>query len=456
MKGLKRINKGIGNSSIEGSYLPRKFLIENSIVFKFEMRKIVNKFYFFVQYLAPVFAIAGVIFYLSAQTGMDNWLINPLEVILRKGAHFLEYSLLSLFLWRLFFKGYRVTIRNAFWFSLIFTILYAGLDELHQLFVLNRTGKVIDVVVDFFSAFVTLQMLLYLVKKNRKNILLSLVGVIILIGIVSVMSWQSYNFSKGKEQKILNFKEIIGTKEETVDLFSDESEKIDDKSNDNNDDSGEQKDSVKSDNIDDKVVVDEQQLPKKIDWKVPFMVQSPFAKWDKLHEEACEEASLIMLKYYNIDKKLDKQTAENEIQNIVKYQIKKYGDFYDTDMQITKEIGEKYFGLSNLRIIEDFEIVDLKKELVQGNIILIPIAGQELKNPYFSGAGPLYHNLVIVGYDDEKNVFITNDPGTKRGEKYKYKQELLYNAIHDFSGDLTRMSKGAKKAIVLVAEDKKL
>ena len=125
-------------------------------------------------------------------------------------------------------------------------------------------------------------------------------------------------------------------------------------------------------------------------------------------------------------------------------------------MQITKEIGEKYFGLSNLRIIEDFEIVDLKKELVQGNIILIPIAGQELKNPYFSGAGPLYHNLVIVGYDDEKNVFITNDPGTKRGEKYKYKQELLYNAIHDFSGDLTRMSKGAKKAIVLVAEDKKL
>ena len=40
--------------------------------------------------------------------------------------------------------------------------------------------------------------------------------------------------------------------------------------------------------------------------------------------------------------------------------------------------------------------------------------------------------LVLIGYDE--NNFITNDPGTRRGEKYKYPQERVVNAIHDWTG----------------------
>src|SRR3990172_1100789 len=31
---------------------------------------------------------------------------------------------------------------------------------------------------------------------------------------------------------------------------------------------------------------------------MPFLVQAPFAVWDPLHEDACEEASLIMVKHF--------------------------------------------------------------------------------------------------------------------------------------------------------------
>ena len=59
----------------------------------------------------------------------------------------------------------------------------------------------------------------------------------------------------------------------------------------------------------------------------------------------------------------------------------------------------------------------------------------------------LYHNLFLVGYDGDK--IIANDPGTKRGESYKYEIDILYNAIHDFTGYLEDMEKGRKAMIVL-------
>ena len=66
------------------------------------------------------------------------------------------------------------------------------------------------------------------------------------------------------------------------------------------------------------------------------------------------------------------------------------------------------------------------------NPIIIPAAGRDLHNPFFSGAGPFYHMLVVIGYSD--NGFITNDPGTKQGEQYWYSSDVLLNALHDWIG----------------------
>ena len=447
------------------------------------MNKSVSKIYFFVKYIIPVLTVAGIIFYLSAKPGLGSWMSNPLETILRKGAHFTEYGLLAFFLWRLFYNGWKMFFGASFWFALILSTLFAISDELHQSFVEGRNGSNVDVIVDFFSAFVILRVIAFFIKRKMKNFVLILVGVVGFSGIVGWMTWQAYrdinSGDNAKESQGINRIDEVNEgvavaqpkagqpkqlKSQNVVPSNDLVTLVNNSEGVNDDDRG----------TEDVNIIE---LPKKIENKVPFLVQSPFAKWDELHEEACEEASLIMLKYYNdslingvdspanegkfaLNKKIIgkdsfvilKERAEDEIQKLVKYQIKKYGDFHDTDAKTTKEIGEEYFKLDNLKVIKDFQAVDLKKELAQGNIILIPTAGREIKNPYFSGAGPLYHNLVITGYNDAKNTFITNDPGTRRGENYEYKQQLLYNAIHDFPGDKNKILEGKKRAVVLISD----
>jgi VanZ family protein len=417
--------------------------------------KMISKMYFFVKYMVPVFIIAGVIFYLSSQVGLGDIENNVLETVLRKGAHFMEYGLLAFFLWRLFYKGFKFFITPAFWLAFLITIVYAVSDERHQFFVEGRSGKIIDVVVDALSALIVLQAVLFFVGRKIKSILLSFVVIVALVSIVAWMMWQA------KQLQIES--EALQTKDNTSEMKSDGKELIDKVLEKKVKEEILIKDNKDSEQkiIDKKVI----ELPESILHKVPFTTQSPFARWDELHEEACEEASLIMLKYYNEIKttdllKIPKKEAESEIQKLVKYQIKKYGDFHDSNMQRLKEIGEEYFGLDNLKIIEDFQIVDLKRELAEGGIILIPTAGREIYNPNFKAPGPLYHNLVIVGYDDRaivdsagrkvKGVFITNDPGTRKGEGYKYDQKVLYKAIHDFPGNKNKILTGKKRAIVLV------
>ena len=260
-------------------------------------------------------------------------------------------------------------------------------------------------------------------------------GGILLFSITSLMSWQAY--------KNLHLPETQFKKNNSIKIESEREKKL----AINQINKEEKSEEMQSEKVEKS---DKTKELEKIIWPVPFAAQAPFARWDKMHEETCEEAALIMLKYYQDKKELTPKIIEKELQNLIEYQIKERGTFYDTDIKTTKKIGEEYYKMRNLKILENFTINDLKKELVGGNIILIPTAGRELKNPNFTAPGPLYHNLVIIGYDDEKKVFITNDPGTRRGKKYEYKQQLLYDAIHDFSEKKEKILQGKRKALILV------
>ncbi len=464
------------------------------------MKKIFSKIYFFLKFIVPVVFVAGIIFYLSAQAGLGDIKNNVTETFLRKGAHFTEYGLLTFFVWRLFYDGWKFSFISSFWFSLILTTLYACSDEFHQTFVAGRSGKPIDVLVDFLSIFTVLQVILFFIRRKIKNIWLAFIGFMCLATVVGMMAKQSYEISKNLEQKNVA-ENILTNAKENFNNDNDENQGViittsgDVKNNTGAKDTGNK--NVDNDNLQVKnfnnkntkrQLFDTEKLPKAVKYKVPFTTQAPFSKWDELHEESCEEAGLIMLKYYNDERgkntvsadrepgilpsdkkversglsKIPKVEAEGEIQKLVKYQIKKYGDYFDTDVRITKEIGEDFYGLKNLKIIENFTVQDLKKELARGNIVLVPTAGRELGNPNFTPPGPLYHNLVITGYDDKqtmdsvghkvRGVFITNDPGTRRGQNYKYNQKVLYKAIHDFPGDVNKILEGEKRAIVLVSE----
>lgn len=190
------------------------------------------------------------------------------------------------------------------------------------------------------------------------------------------------------------------------------------------------------------------ELPDKIKLIAPFTSQAPYAVWDEIHEEACEEASLLMAAYYYRKKSLSPEIAEGEIQKMVKFQVENYGDFKDSDMKQLKQLAEDFFNLENGEIIENPSVEDLKNILAEEKLIIIPAAGRLLGNPYFTPPGPLYHNLVLIGYDDVRKIFITNDPGTKRGEGYEYDYEVLLNAIHDFPGKKSEIEKGEKRVLI--------
>lgn len=188
-------------------------------------------------------------------------------------------------------------------------------------------------------------------------------------------------------------------------------------------------------------------LPSKIIIDVPFTSQAPFANWDAYHEDACEEAAIIMVKYYLDKKNLSKEDADREIMSLIDFEIKNYGGYIDSDTKQMMDMSKKFYGITNMKAVYDFKKEDIKKYLALGKPIIIPAAGRLLGNPNFKNPGPLYHALVLTGYNGD--WIITNDPGTRKGEDYRYKIDVLYKAIHDFPGDKNNIEQGRKAMIVL-------
>lgn len=177
--------------------------------------------------------------------------------------------------------------------------------------------------------------------------------------------------------------------------------------------------------------------------KVPFLVQAPFANWDSLHEDACEEASLIMVYHYYNKTKIDSnQQGEDEIQKLIEYENNNgYGP--SITLSELSIVAKKYYNMNSGRIInadKDSIIAELKT----GRPVIVPAAGKLLENPNFKNGGPNYHMLVITGYD--KNGFITNDPGTKKGEGFRYTYKNLLESVHDW--DPNNIMNGNKNALV--------
>lgn len=171
-------------------------------------------------------------------------------------------------------------------------------------------------------------------------------------------------------------------------------------------------------------------LPVKFDLKVPFASQAPQGDWSMPYQEACEEASTIMAARYFKNEKLDNNIMAEEILKLVQWE-EDNGYPIDLTAEQTAEVTQKYFGLKATlnKMVSEAEI---KKQLVAGNLIIVPLAGRDIGNPYYTQPGPLYHMLLIRGFDEDE--FITNDPGTKRGEAYRYKYGDLLWAVHDWVG----------------------
>jgi len=186
-------------------------------------------------------------------------------------------------------------------------------------------------------------------------------------------------------------------------------------------------------------------IPSSVKIDVPFQSQAPLQNWDALHEEACEEASLILVQRYLTGQTTSPQQMEDEIQKLVAWETQ-HGYKQDVTASQLKTIAKDFYGLNGM-ILTDTSVDSIKKQIADGNPVIVPAAGQMLGNPYFSGLGPPYHMLVIIGYNDTS--FITDDVGTRRGADYAYSFDTIENAIHDWTGSNATIQSGKKDILVL-------
>ena len=133
----------------------------------FNRRPSLGRFCFWLYFIGPAVAWAGLIFWLSAQSGESLPQIDVPQV--DKAAHGAEYLILGLLAARAWGRGGAFRWRGAVWAWLLASI-YGLTDEGHQLLVAGRTCDAIDWAVDCFAAAVGAMTWLRWTVWRRKNL----------------------------------------------------------------------------------------------------------------------------------------------------------------------------------------------------------------------------------------------------------------------------------------------
>jgi hypothetical protein len=188
-------------------------------------------------------------------------------------------------------------------------------------------------------------------------------------------------------------------------------------------------------------------LPGSVRLTMDFASQAPTGNWDPPYDEACEEASLIVVRHFLEQTPLDPAVMDQDIHAMVDHEESK-GLPVDIDMFQLAQVARDMFGY-------DAEVVEgsgvsaerIERELARGNPVILPLAGQDIGNPYYSGDGPPYHVLVVVGYDGSR--FVTHDVGTKRGAYYAYDKDVLLAAVHDWNGSVSTIRSGPRRMLIV-------
>ncbi len=91
---------------------------------------------FFLSWLFPSLTVQG---------------IDLIHLLLRKFGHFGEYCIFAVLLMRALRGEEEVSARRCAVWTMAITLAYAASDELHQSFVVGRTGAVNDIMIDFLG-----------------------------------------------------------------------------------------------------------------------------------------------------------------------------------------------------------------------------------------------------------------------------------------------------------------
>ena len=134
--------------------------------------------------LILVLIVMGAIFAFSNESGVrstkrsdrvitvlfkNNKKTNKLITFVRKSAHFIIYFLLGFLVINLFIE-FNLSYSQIIVFSLLLCFFYACSDEIHQLFIVGRSGRVFDVLLDSVSSFLGILFYKLLFLRRDKSI----------------------------------------------------------------------------------------------------------------------------------------------------------------------------------------------------------------------------------------------------------------------------------------------
>lgn len=198
-------------------------------------------------------------------------------------------------------------------------------------------------------------------------------------------------------------------------------------------------------------------IPNQVHHTVPFTAQAPFGEWsDPRQQDACEEATTLMaVKWARSETIASRELAKGELLKIADFQTKSYGDNRDTSAQDTlSRIFKDYYQFNNVKLVPSITSEqEIIRELAKGNLVITPMNGQALNNPGFTAPGPERHMVLVIGYDNTTEEFITNDPGIRAGQDYRYPYTTFFRAIRDYETGYHLPITSTEKPMIVISKD---
>ena len=97
---------------------------------------------------------------------INKEVINKLVYPVRKSAHIIIYLILGLLFISLLYE-FNITTKIMIISSILFCFIYACSDEIHQLFVVGRSGEVKDIILDTIGSTIGI-FVYYLYRKKQR------------------------------------------------------------------------------------------------------------------------------------------------------------------------------------------------------------------------------------------------------------------------------------------------
>lgn len=191
---------------------------------------------------------------------------------------------------------------------------------------------------------------------------------------------------------------------------------------------------------------------------VPFFSQAPRGDWSLPWQEACEEASAILVDAFWRGDALSVDAMERNINAAVAWQQSNFGYYQHTTAAQTATMLRELYGYRRVDVEYGVGVPRIAEHIRAGRPVIVPLAGRELGNPYYTAPGPIYHMMVVKGIAENGDV-ITNDVGTRHGRNLTYAPAVFEAAMHDVptggdrwpegSDPVTYLDTGAKAIVVV-------